>query len=115
MDDKKESEMMKELEDKQKVINSMFEAHSRKMEDIVYILFEERAKHNDLLLKIVRFITGSLSIVMIIFVLFDMLVDKSRKANPIDKKTDWYFKNEKYEEELKARDKREDKNEYKFY
>ena len=37
------------------------------------------------------------------------------KINPIDKKTDWYFKNEKYDEELKARDQREDKNEYKFY
>ncbi len=44
-----------------------------------------------------------------------MLVDKGRKVNPIDKKTDWYFKNEKYDEELKGRDQREDKNEYKFY
>ena len=49
------------------------------------------------------------------FVLFDMLVDKGRKANPMDGKTDWYFKNEKYDEELKKRDQREDKNEYKFY
>lgn len=56
-----------------------------------------------------------IGILLAIFALFDMLVDKSRKANPIDKKTDWYFKNEKYEEELKARDSREDKNEYKFY
>ena len=50
-----------------------------------------------------------------VFAVLDMLVDKSRKANPIDKKTDWYFKNEKYDQELKARDKREDNNEYKFY
>lgn len=50
-----------------------------------------------------------------LFALFDMLVDKGRKANPIDRKTDWYFKNEKYDEELKARDQREDQNEYKFY
>lgn len=55
------------------------------------------------------------AILLAIFALFDMLVDKSRKVNPIDKKTDWYFKNKKYEEELKARDQREDKNEYKFY
>lgn len=55
------------------------------------------------------------AIFLALFSLFDMLVDKGRKANPIDKKTDWYFKNEKYEEELKARDQREDKNEYKFY
>ena len=56
-----------------------------------------------------------IAILLGIFVLFDMLIDKSRKVNPIDKKTDWYFKNKKYEEELKARDQREDKNEYKFY
>ena len=55
------------------------------------------------------------AIVLAIFVLLDMLVDKGRKANPIDRKTDWYFKNEKYDEELKERDQREDKNEYKFY
>lgn len=55
------------------------------------------------------------AIVLALFVLLDMLVDKGRKANPIDRKTDWYFKNEKYDEELKARDQREDKNEYKFY
>ena len=55
------------------------------------------------------------AILLALFVLLDMLVDKGRKANPIDRKTDWYFKNEKYDEELKERDQREDKNEYKFY
>lgn len=55
------------------------------------------------------------AIVLALFVLLDMLVDKGRKANPMDRKTDWYFKNEKYDEELKARDQREDQNEYKFY
>ena len=60
-------------------------------------------------------ISDLVAVALAIFVLLDMLVDKSRKANPIDKKTDWYFKNKKYEEELKARDDREDKNEYKFY
>lgn len=55
------------------------------------------------------------AIVLAVFVLLDMLVDKGRKAHPIDRKTDWYFKNEKYDEELKKRDQREDNNEYKFY
>ena len=55
------------------------------------------------------------AIILGIFVVLDMLVDKARKANPKDGKTDWYFNNEKYDEELKARDQREDKNEYKFY
>lgn len=60
-------------------------------------------------------ISDLVGIMLALFVVFDMLVDKGRKANPIDRKTDWYFKNEKYDEELKARDQREDKNEYKFY
>ena len=60
-------------------------------------------------------IVDLVAIVLAIFVLLDMLVDRARKANPKDGKTDWYFKNEKYDEELKARDQREDKNEYKFY
>jgi hypothetical protein len=60
-------------------------------------------------------ISDLVGIILALFVVLDMLVDKGRKANPIDRKTDWYFKNEKYDEELKARDQREDKNEYKFY
>ena len=60
-------------------------------------------------------ISDLVAIALAIFVVLDMLVDKGRKVNPSDGKTDWYFKNEKYDEELKARDQREDKNEYKFY
>ncbi len=60
-------------------------------------------------------ISDLIAIVLALFSVVDMLVDKGRKVNPIDKKTDWYFKNEKYDEELKERDQREDKNEYKFY
>ena len=60
-------------------------------------------------------IVDMVAIILGIFVVLDMLVDKARKANPKDGKTDWYFNNEKYDEELKARDQREDKNEYKFY
>ena len=60
-------------------------------------------------------IIDMVAIILAIFAVADTLLDKSRKANPIDKNTDWYFKNEKYDEELKARDKREDSNHYKFY
>ena len=60
-------------------------------------------------------LSDMVAIVLALFVVLEMLVDKGRKENPIDKKTDWYFKNEKYDEELKSRDQREDKNEYKFY
>ncbi len=42
-------------------------------------------------------------------VLFDLLLDKSRKANPKDKKTDWFYKNEQFDREM---DDRADKNNY---
>lgn len=60
-------------------------------------------------------ISDLIAILLAFFTVMDMLVDKGRKVNPSDGKTDWYFKNEKYDEELKSRDQREDKNEYKFY
>ena len=60
-------------------------------------------------------ISDVIAIILAIFAVMDMLADKGRKINPSDGKTDWYFKNEKYDEELKARDDREDKNEYKFF
>lgn len=40
---------------------------------------------------------------------FDVLLDKSRKANPIDKQTDWFYKNKDYDRKL---DERADKNQY---
>lgn len=64
---------------------------------------------------VMNILVDLVAIILAIFVLFDTLLDKGRKVNPMDGKTDWYFKNEKYDEELKARDQREDKNEYKFY
>lgn len=64
---------------------------------------------------VMNLLADLVAILLALFVFLDMIVDKGRKANPIDRKTDWYFKNEKYDEELKARDQREDQNEYKFY
>ena len=40
---------------------------------------------------------------------FDLLMDKNRKAHPVHKKTDWYYKNEKYDRQF---DERADKNNY---
>lgn len=40
---------------------------------------------------------------------FDILLDKSRKKNPINKETDWFYKNEQYDRKL---DERADKNNY---
>ena len=56
-----------------------------------------------------------MAVALAFFCLFDILLDKNRKENPKDKKADWYFNNKNYDEELKKRDSREDKNEYKYY
>lgn len=44
-----------------------------------------------------------------LFAIFDILLDRNRMKNPIDKKTDWFYKNEQYDREL---DERADKNNY---
>ena len=41
--------------------------------------------------------------------LFDVLLDKNRKAHPTDKKTDWFYKNIDFDRKL---DDRADKNNY---
>ena len=50
-----------------------------------------------------------IGIALPIAAVFDLLLDKNRKAHPVDKKTDWYYKNEKYDRQL---DERADKNNY---
>ena len=50
-----------------------------------------------------------IGIVIPIAVLFDLLLDKNRKANPKDKKTDWFYKNEQFDRKM---DDRADKNNY---
>lgn len=42
-------------------------------------------------------------------ILFDLLLDKNRKAHPKDKKTDWFYSNKDYDRKL---DERADKNNY---
>ena len=42
-------------------------------------------------------------------VLFDMLLDKNRKDHPVDKKTDWFYKNKDFDRQY---DERADKNNY---
>ena len=52
-----------------------------------------------------------IGILLPILVLFDLLLDKNRKAHPTDKKTDWFYKNKEYDRQF---DERADRNEYKF-
>lgn len=51
-----------------------------------------------------------IGILLGLFELFDMLIEKAKKKNYSDNKTDWFFKNKKYEREY---DERADKNQYK--
>ena len=50
-----------------------------------------------------------LGIVLPIAVLLYLLIDKGRKINPTDKKTDWFYKNEQFDRKY---DERADKNNY---
>ncbi len=52
-----------------------------------------------------------LGIILPLLVLFDLLLDKNRKEHPVDKKTDWFYKNKEFDRQL---DERADKNQYKF-
>ena len=50
-----------------------------------------------------------IGIIIPIAVLIDLLLDKGRMAHPVDKKTDWFYKNEQFDREM---DERADKNNY---
>ena len=50
-----------------------------------------------------------IGIVIPIAAFFDVLLDKNRKAHPVDKQTDWFYKNEQYDRKM---DERADKNQY---
>lgn len=52
------------------------------------------------------------AIVIALLVLFNMLIDKNRTAHPVDKKTDWFYKNEEFDRKI---DERADQNQYKNY
>ena len=48
-------------------------------------------------------------ILLPLFALFDLILDKNRKNHPKDKKTDWFYKNKEYDRQM---DERADKNNY---
>ena len=56
-------------------------------------------------------LSAGIGILLPLLVLFDTLLDKTRKINPTDKQTDWFYKNEQYDRKF---DERADRNEYKF-
>ena len=56
-------------------------------------------------------LVSAIGVLLPLMVLIDTLADKSRKLNPIDKKTDWFYKNEQFDRKF---DERADRNEYKL-
>lgn len=52
-----------------------------------------------------------LGILLPILVLFDLFLDQNRKDHPVDKKTDWFYKNKDFDRKY---DERADRNQYKF-
>ncbi len=60
------------------------------------------AQNTDLIFSII-------GIILPLAILIDLLLDKNRKENPSDKKTDWFYKNKEFDRKL---DDRADKNNY---
>ena len=50
-----------------------------------------------------------IAITLGVVAVFDILFDKARMKNPVNKETDWFYKNEQYDRKL---DERADKNNY---
>lgn len=53
-----------------------------------------------------------IGVVLPITVFFNLLIDKNRTKHPVDKKTDWFYKNEDYDRKI---DERADQNQYRNY
>lgn len=60
---------------------------------------------NDYITVFISFI----GILLPIFTLLDLLLDKNRQLHPTDKKTDWFYTNKQFDRD---KDDREDKNNY---
>lgn len=57
-------------------------------------------------------IAATIGIIIAFCVFFDLLIARVRRRDPKDKKTDWYFQNDKYDRKY---DERADKNQYRNY
>lgn len=55
---------------------------------------------------------SAVGIIIAFFAFLDLFIQRARKKDPKDKKTDWFFKDGKYERDY---DERADRNEYRNY
>lgn len=59
-----------------------------------------------------RVMVSFIGMIIPIAVFFNMLIDKNRTAHPVDKKTDWFYKNKEFDRNI---DSRADQNQYRNY
>ncbi len=59
-----------------------------------------------------RAMVSFIGMIIPISVFLNMLIDKNRSAHPVDKKTDWFYKNEQFDRNI---DSRADQNQYRNY
>ena len=64
------------------------------------------------IVDVARAMAAFIGVVLPIAVFFNLLIDKHRTANPVDKKTDWFYKNEEFDRKI---DERADRNQYRNY
>ena len=55
---------------------------------------------------------AAIGVILALFVFLDLMIARVRRKEPKDKKTDWYFQNDKYDRKY---DERADKNQYRNY
>ena len=55
---------------------------------------------------------AAIGVILALFVFLDLMIARVRRKDPKDKKTDWYFQNDKYDRKY---DERADKNQYRNY
>ena len=55
---------------------------------------------------------AAVGVILALFVFLDLMIARVRRKDPKDKKTDWYFQNDKYDRKY---DERAEKNQYRNY
>ena len=55
---------------------------------------------------------AAVGVILALFVFLDLMIARVRRKDPKDKRTDWYFQNDKYDRKY---DERADKNQYRNY
>lgn len=78
----------------------------------IYNIVEEILENTGTIFDYTTVMVSFIGMIIPIAVLFDILLDKNRKAHPKDKKTDWFYTNKKFDRIL---DERADKNNYRQY